>query len=179
MPGDGSFAIADRARVEALLDGLARRLHAELGDDLVLLGVRRRGAPLARALASRLETLARRAIPVEEIRLSRYDDDLTVLHEEPVLEAEGAAPALRGANAVVVDDVLYSGRTLLRAVRWALERGAVSVHAAVLCTRGAADVPIHADFAALRLDVGPTHVIEVCVPPFESDLGVLLRPRPG
>jgi pyrimidine operon attenuation protein/uracil phosphoribosyltransferase len=179
MEASHSFLIADRARFEALLNGLARRLYAELGGDVVLVGIRRRGAPLAVSLAGRLVRLAGQPIEVGELELKRYADDLTVLHERPALGAVSLPDAVRGGTVVLVDDVLYTGRSMLRAVEQVVEAGAARVCAAVLCTRDAPAVPVAATFAGLRLDVGAGGIIEVHVPPYEEVPGIVLRPRPA
>lgn len=115
-------------------------------------------------------------VPVSEITLKRYAEDLTVLHERPEL---GGRPELdvEGRRVVLVDDVLYSGRTLFRAVELLVDAGAAEVHAAVLCSRGPNEVPVHADFVGLQLDVGGENAIEVHVPPYEERLRIVLRHR--
>lgn len=178
MQPQDAFRLARAEDVERSLDALARRLAAELGRDLVLVGVRRRGVPLARALSQRLATPRRAAPRVQEIGLQRYDDELGVLHEEPALAPDTKPLQVKGASVVLVDDVLYSGRTLLRAVSHLLEHGAARVHSAVLCVRGGQTVPVRADFAGLHLDVGTSGVIEVRTPPYEPELAVVLRRRP-
>ncbi|HEX6202036.1 MAG TPA: phosphoribosyltransferase family protein, partial [Thermoanaerobaculia bacterium] len=130
------FLLADRRRLEALLDLLAARVAGTAGADFALIGVVRRGDVIARELAARLERLAGRPVPVGEVRLERYADDLTVVHRETRLEARDLPFAVEGARLVLVDDVLYSGRSLLRAAQHFLDLGAAEVRVAVLVDRG-------------------------------------------
>lgn len=78
---------------------------------------------------------------------------------------------------MLVDDVLYTGRTLLSAATRLLEAGAGQIRAAVLCSRDRNDVPVSADPVGMQLDVGPSFLIEVQVPPYEEDLAVVIRRR--
>ena len=172
------FEVADRARVEALLDEMARRLHAGLGERFVLVGLLRRGAPLARQLAQRLELMRGAPVPVGELKLKRYADDLSLLHETPELDEEPFDLEVGGATVVIVDDVLYTGRTLLRATNFLLGQGASRVAAAVLCSRGGQELPVGADVVGVQLDVGPGSLVDVDVPPFEERIRIVVAEQP-
>lgn len=173
MTAGESFRVADPARFDRLLDGMARRIAALDEDDLQLLGVRRRGVPLAELLAERLGDGQRRQVPVQEVALKRYADDLTLLHDRPELQEEPDLD-VEGKSVLVVDDVLYTGRTLFRAARIAVAAGADRVRAAVLCSRGENEVPVTAAVTGLQLDVGGSGVVEVHVPPYEKEPGIHL-----
>ena len=171
----GGLRIADAARVETLLDTLAGRIRAELEPcDLTLVGLLRRGAPLARRIGRRLGE----SVPVGVLRLERYADDLTVVHETPRLDEESLDVDVAGRTVVIVDDVLYSGRTLLRAAVHLNERGARRVLAAVLCSRGGQDLPVAAVLVGMHLELGPELIVDVRIPPYEDELGVDLNPKP-
>lgn len=86
MTEPSGFRVADAGRVARVLDRLARRIHAELGAGIHIVGILRRGEPLARELGRRLGELRGEDVEVGTLRLKRYADDLTVLHEEPELE---------------------------------------------------------------------------------------------
>lgn len=174
MSGSPGFLVADRERVGLLLDGLARRVHAALGTDVRVVGVLRRGVPLARELARRLGDLRGEEVEVGELRLKRYADDLTILHQEPELDEEELPFPVEGARVLLVDDVVYSGRTFLKAVAHLDGAGASEVHLAALCSRGANEVPVHAEFVGLQVDVGEGNVVEVHAPPYEEGWGVFL-----
>ena len=169
-----SFAVADAMQLEGTLRVMGRRLHAEQSGPVALVGLRRRGVPLAERLAVHLRELGL-AAPVGELDLARYDDDLHVLHDEPRLREVPLPFQVEGAHLVVIDDVLYTGRTLLTAASHLLSRRARVVECAVLCARGRPEVPVTAGTVGMRLDVPARLAIEVHVPPFEEDLGVWIR----
>lgn len=174
---DTGFLIADEAQIDEVLGLLARRIHAELASDVGVIGILRRGAPLAEALGERLAALRGKDVEVGTLRLKRYADDLTVLHDRPRLEEADLPFEVRGARLVLVDDVIYSGRTLLEAVAHVHAAGAASIHVAALCSRGANEIPVHADFVGLRVDVGEGNIVEVHVPPYEDEWAVWLVHR--
>jgi pyrimidine operon attenuation protein / uracil phosphoribosyltransferase len=171
------FLVADEARIERVLDDLARRIHAVHGPELRVVGIRRRGVPVAEVLARRLGSLGGRQVPLGTIELERYADDLTLLHDEPQVGAIDLPFEPGGATVLIVDDVLYSGRTFLEAVAHLVRAGAMKVELAALCARGASEVPVRADFVGLRLDVGESDVIEVRAPPYEATWEVRLFHR--
>lgn len=171
------FLIADEARVLGALDGLTRRIHATLGPDFRIVGILRRGAPLGREIGRRLADLRDEAVEVGTLRLKRYADDLTILHDEPELDEAELPFEVEGAEVLLVDDVIYSGRTFLQAVTHLDAAGATAIHLAALCSRGENEVPVHADFVAMQIDVGEGNVVEVHAPPFEEGWGVRLFHR--
>ena len=175
MSDDPTFRVADHVLVDETLARLARQVHAALGPRLRIMGIRRRGVPLARRLAKHLETITGAAHPVDEVTLKRYSDDLDLLHEQPRLTDEEDGPGVEGAHVLLVDDVLYSGRTLLRAVEYVVAGGAAQVHAVVLCSRGPNEVPVEAAFVGMQLDVAEDAVVEVRVPPYEEETAVDVR----
>lgn len=174
---DAGFLIADEARIENVLDRLARRIHAELGADVRIVGILRRGAPISEALGRRLAALRGDDVEVGTLRLKRYADDLTVLHDRPELKETDLPFEVEDARVLLVDDVIYSGRTLLEAVAHVHGAGARSIHLAALCSRGANEIPVHADFVGFRADVGEGKVVEVHAPPYEEEWAVRLVHR--
>ena len=175
--GEQSLAlvIADRPRVERAIAALARRAVAELGTEIEIVGIRRRGVPLAHFLAAGIASIVGRAPRIHELGLRRYDDELRLLFHEPELERELDPGAVDGRVVLLVDDVCLSGRTLLAAVQHIAHAGARAVRVAVLCLRDTTEVPIAPDFSVFRLDVGPGVAIEARVPPYEDELAVVLR----
>lgn len=175
---DERFRVAGPREVDEALDGIAAAVHARLGSDVVIVGLRRRGVPIAAALAERMAERGGRPVRRAELTVKRYSDDLAVLHERP--ELTGAEELdLEGETAVLVDDVLYTGRSLLASAEAAVAAGAARVHAAVLCSRGGNELPVAADWIGFQLDVGPDAVVEVGAPPYEERFEVELRRLEG
>ena len=155
--------------------GLAQRLHGRSA--VTLVGIRRRGAPLAHALLSRLRSrLAGVDLARLDLLVKRYADDLTLLHPKTLLtEApEHASIDLSQRTVVLIDDVLYQGFSLNKALQYLLGKGAHEVITAVLVDRVCTSLPVHADIAGLKLQVAPEHVVECHVPPFEEDFAIVL-----
>jgi pyrimidine operon attenuation protein/uracil phosphoribosyltransferase len=177
MDGERRFRLYDRAATEALLDDMARGLAPRVVQPAatVLIGVRRRGAPLADALGGRLA--AHHGLPRLrrlDLHIKRYADDLRLLHPDTQLTEQGpdVAAAVHGHDVVLVDDVLYQGHSLLRAVRWLVDSGARSIRTALLVDRGIANLPIRADVAGATLRIPDAAVVECNVPPFEAELAI-------
>lgn len=175
MSADG-FRVADAGRVERVLDRMAEEARTLLGERFAVIGILRRGAPLAERLVGRLRA-AGADVESGEIRLERYADDLSVVHERTRLEEPDLPFAVEGATILLVDDVLYTGRTLLRAVAHLAAEGAERIACAVLCTRAPHEMPVSAAVTGFRLDVGDEHVVECRVPPYEDELAVDVRRR--
>lgn len=176
------FRLYDAAALDRVLDAMARQAAALLDTrPVTLVGVLRRGAPLADMLAERLRT-RRPELAVErtDLRVKRYGDDLTLLHAATSLGAtpEQQAAEFGGRQLVVVDDVLYQGYSAFRVFEFLREHGADCVHLAVLVDRCCSVLPVRAGIVGLALQIAPDDVIECSVPPFESVFAVdLLRLR--
>jgi pyrimidine operon attenuation protein/uracil phosphoribosyltransferase len=173
----------DTAALERVLDTMAASLAPRLqgAQAITLVGVRRRGAPLSDWLLARLRPLLPGAdIARLDLLIKRYADDLTLLHPQTQLtEApEHAAIDLTGRTVVLVDDVLYQGFSLNKALQYLLTKGGKAILSVVLVDRVCATLPIHADVAGLKLQVAPGHIVECHVPPFEPTFQVVLV-QPG
>lgn len=171
------FRITDQGGLDRILEELALRLAGRESGQLGLVGIRRRGVPLAEGIATRLRGLGRE-VTVGEIGLKRYDDDLTLLHDEPRLDEEPLPFDPRGSRIVLVDDVLFSGRTLFTATAHFVREGVDSVTALVICARGEPELPVTVQDVGLHLDVGSGGIVDVHVPPYEEEGGIWLRHRP-
>lgn len=181
VPGQRTL-LYDAEALQGVLDVMAWQAAAWLDTrpQAQLAGILRRGAPLARMLQQRLQRLLPgHELPLLELRIQRYADDLRLLHPETLLtESPGqAALDLRGTALLVVDDVLYQGFSTLRAVDYLLRKGAGEIATAVLVDRCVARIPLHADIVGLRLQIAAGDVIECHVPPYEETFCIeLLRP---
>lgn len=181
VPGQ-RFCLYDGAALERVLDRMAGEAAALLrgADDPLLLGILRRGAPLAEMIETRLRTQHGMDVPRYGLKLKRYADDLMLLHPDTQLteNAEFTARDLTRATALIVDDVLYLGHSLARVSTYLSQRGTPVIRAAVLVDRCVAQLPVHADIVGVSLQLAAGDVVECNVPPYEEDFRVeLLRPR--
>ncbi len=183
MPSEQHTTLYDTQALTRVLDDMALHLANRLAGAaaMTLVGVRRRGAPLADALLARLQPRLQPRLPgvsIERLDLliKRYSDDLHLLHPETQLtEQVGQAQMdLSGRVVVVVDDVLYQGFSLNKAVQYLLAKGGTTILTVVLVDRVCATLPIHADVAGLKLQVAPGQIVECHVPPFEPTFQIVL-----
>jgi pyrimidine operon attenuation protein/uracil phosphoribosyltransferase len=181
-PGE-RFCLYDTAQLDAVLDHMAWQAAGLLTgrENVIVVGILRRGAPLADKVHERLvrdfriPNLARL-----DLKVQRYADDLTLLHPETKLtEApEHASLDLSGKTLLVVDDVMYKGYSMLRSVQYLAGKGAAEIRTAVLVDRGAAKLPVRTDIVGVTLNVAPADIIECNVPPYEAEFKIdLLRPQ--
>jgi pyrimidine operon attenuation protein/uracil phosphoribosyltransferase len=175
----------DARELGDVLDAMARQCAALLAGRprVTVVGVLRRGAPLAQALCERLVRDWRLPAPAMlQLKIERYADDLTLLHPDTRLTEDPALARLdlTGHTVLLVDDVLYRGHSLMRAIQWLAQRKPEEIRVAVLADRRVAQLPVHADVVGAQLAVAPDDVIECRVPPYEPELAIeLVRPTRG
>lgn len=175
----------DTRQLGAVLDHMAWQAAGFLTGkhQIMLVGILRRGAPLAEMLHERLlRNYGLTRITRLDLKIKRYADDLTLLHPETKLteNPEHAHLDLTGTTLLVVDDVMYKGHSMLRAVEYLANRNPTEIRTVVLVDRGAAKLPVRTDIVGVRLDVAPEHIIECNVPPYEAQFRIdLLDPLTG
>lgn len=170
-------------QLNAIVRDMARQAAGLLtgSTKVAIVGIVRRGAPLADRLKTALEETYGVAGAVRlDLQIKRYADDLTLLYPETRLTENPvhATLDLSGHSVLVVDDVMYRGHSMLRAVEYLAERQPEEIRTVVLVDRGATKLPVRADIIGVRLDVAPSDVIECNVPPYETDFRIdLLQPE--
>lgn len=175
------FRLYNTADLDGVIARMARQTLMLLDPDLptVVVGVLRRGAPLANRLVSAIAEL-NPGFSVDRLDLTvkRYSDDLRLLHPETRLDAPGAdAPSVKDRQVLVIDDVLYQGYSLFKVLEFLRAEGASTVRSAVLADRCVARVPVIADVIGVRLQIAPGDVVECSVPPYEAEFAIdVLRP---
>jgi pyrimidine operon attenuation protein / uracil phosphoribosyltransferase len=126
--------------------------------DLVLLGIPSRGVPLAHRIAEKISTVEEYDVPVGSLDVTMYRDDLRLKPARALLHTEIPDSGIDGKTVVLVDDVLFSGRTIRAALDAMTEIGRpAAVRLAVLVDRGHRELPIRADFVGKNL---PTSLVE-------------------
>jgi pyrimidine operon attenuation protein/uracil phosphoribosyltransferase len=153
-----------------------RRISLEIAeahqgtDDLMLIGIRTRGVPMAEALAHDFERLEGHHPPIGTLDITLYRDDLSLIAPKPVVKESSFPESIEGKVLILCDDVLYTGRTVRAALDALLDFGRPkAVQLAVLIDRGGRELPIHADFVGRKVPTSSTEVIKVG---FESTDGV-------
>lgn len=166
--------------MDRTLERLALEVFERRGEDerLVIIGVQRRGADLAERLKRRLDERLERKIPLGKLDINLYRDDWTTnLELAPTINCSEIGFDIEGASVVLVDDVLYSGRTTRAALEAILDYGRPRrVELLVLVDRGHRELPIQADYVGKKLDtLGDEHVNVMVVERDDEDRVCLVR----
>ena len=131
-------------------------------DNVVLVGIRRRGVPLARRLADILKNSENVDVPVGELDITLYRDDLSLKFEQPHVGRTMLPFDVEGKKVVLVDDVLFTGRTVRAALDAIIDLGRPAcIQLAVLVDRGHREIPIRADYVGKNVPTSRQEVIHV------------------
>jgi pyrimidine operon attenuation protein / uracil phosphoribosyltransferase len=131
-------------------------------DKLALIGIRRRGVPLAQRLAQKINELESRDVPVGILDINLYRDDLTTVGAAPVLNATEINFPVTGKDIILTDDVLYTGRTVRAALDALFDHGRPArVQLLVLIDRGHRELPIEARYVGRMVQTTSNEIIEV------------------
>lgn len=131
-------------------------------DQLAFIGIRRRGVPLAQRLARKIEDLEKRTIPVGILDINLYRDDLSTVDIKPVVGVTDIPFSVQGKDIILMDDVLYTGRTIRGALDALFDHGRPArVQLLVLIDRGHRELPIEARFIGRTVQTTDNEIIEV------------------
>jgi len=145
---------------------------------VVLVGIRRRGVPLADRLAKKMMEIEKTAPPVETLDITFYRDDLSTVAQKPVVQEVPSSYTVEGKTAILVDDVLYTGRTTRAALEALLDHGRPQrVDLCVLIDRGHRELPIQANYVGRVIQTSDTEVIEVRLREIDNQEKVMLCER--
>lgn len=131
-------------------------------DNIVLVGVKRRGIPIAKRIQKCIFEIEGIKVPIGNVDISFYRDDLTMLHEQPVVSDNEIELDVKDKKVIIVDDVLYTGRTARAAIEAVIEKGRPSmIELAVIVDRGHRELPIRADFVGKNIPTSKEEMIAV------------------
>lgn len=142
------------ADMDRCIADMARQIMEDVGDarDVLLVGIRTRGVPLAEWLAKKLSGLAGHPFPVGSLDINLYRDDLSEVDHQPVVRETELPVPVDGKGIILVDDVLFTGRTIRSALDALVDYGRPRfVRLAVLIDRGFRELPIQADFVGKKV----------------------------
>lgn len=168
--------LTDAAGLARLLAELAGRIADGRRPEapLALVGVRTRGVPIAENLAEHLRGRMGVEVPVGAVDITLYRDDLGRGDRWPVLRGTEIPFDVEGTEVVLVDDVLYTGRTVRAALNTVCDLGRPAVvRLAVVADRGGRELPIRADYVGLRCEAGPGERVEVRIAPIDPEEGIV------
>lgn len=131
-------------------------------DDIILVGIKTRGVPFAKLIQQNLLNLENTLVPIEEIDITLYRDDLTEIVREPKLNEDKINSDVNGKIVILCDDVLYTGRTCRAAIDAVLKHGRPkSIQFAVIIDRGHRELPIRADYVGKNVPTSHSEIIAV------------------
>ena len=167
----------DMKRVIARMASQVVEANPDLANVLVV-GIRRRGVPLATMLAAKIEELAKSQVTTGALDITLYRDDLSTVGERPVVNKTELPSDITGKTIVLVDDVLYTGRTIRAALDELIDFGRPRrVELAVLVDRGHRELPIQADYVGKHVQTTEQEIIKVMLPEFDDREEVVVVER--
>ena len=139
-------------------------------DNVALVGIKSRGVPLAEMIAKKIEQIEHKKVSVGEVDITLYRDDLSEKSEKAILKSTNLGFEVRGKIIILVDDVLYTGRTARAALDAVMDAGRpLCVQLAVLIDRGHRELPIRADFVGKNVPTSKNEIVKVSVLGIDSE----------
>lgn len=144
-------------------------------EDLFLVGIRTRGVPLANRLHAAIENIEDTRIPVGILDITLYRDDLTTIAHQPIVRKTELPQSIDGKTVVLVDDVLYTGRTVRAALDALMDLGRPArIQLAVVIDRGHRELPIRADFVGKNVPTAKVEQVQVRLAEIDGEDRVVL-----
>jgi pyrimidine operon attenuation protein/uracil phosphoribosyltransferase len=174
--------IMDERAINRALVRIAHEIVEEMGgtEGLALIGIQRRGVQLAETIRDEIAKFEGVEVPLGAMDITLYRDDLEQVAEQPIVEETHLPFDVTGRVIVIVDDVLYTGRTIRAALDELTDFGRPRrILLAVLVDRGHREIPIRADFVGKNVPTSSTQQIKVKVPELDGELAVDLLERKG
>lgn len=156
--------ILDEAAMKRTLVRIAHEIieKNETTDNLCLVGIKTRGVPIAEMLAEKIKEIGGNEIPVGTLDITFYRDDLSEKADFPTIAETDISFDITGKNTVLVDDVIFTGRTVRAAMDALINRGRpATIQLAVLVDRGHRELPIRADFVGKNIPTSKSEVVAV------------------
>lgn len=139
-------------------------------DNLALVGIKSRGVPLAKIISENIEKIEGKNIFVGELDINHYRDDLTEVVELPVASPLDTHFDVTGKDIVLVDDVLFTGRTVRAAIEAIFSIGRPSsIQLAILVDRGHRELPFRADYVGKNVPTSTSELIKVLLPEYDNN----------
>jgi pyrimidine operon attenuation protein / uracil phosphoribosyltransferase len=166
--------------ISRTLQRLAHEIVEKSGgtQELALIGVRRRGVPLSQRLARIMKDSARVEVPVGTLDITLYRDDLSTVAHQPVVQSTEIEFQVDDRDIVLVDDVLYTGRTVRAAMNGLFDLGRPRrIRLCVLIDRGHRELPVEASFVGRHVQTSDTEIVECRLQEVDNEERVMLVDR--
>ena len=158
-----SYQLMTASQVRGTLEVLADQIvSANAGRQVVLLGIQRRGIPMAQRMAEHIGARTGQQPQMGMLDINLYRDDLTKVATQPVVRRTDIPADIDDKDVILIDDVLYTGRTVGAALRALTDFGRMrTIQLAVFVDRGHREIPVEADFVGKKITTKDTEVVEV------------------
>lgn len=144
-------------------------------DDIILLGIRRRGMPIAQMIQENISRIEGAHVPCGELDTRYYRDDMTVENMSPEIKPAELSFDITNKKVIIVDDVMYTGRTVRAAIEAVFALGRpLCIQLAVLIDRGHRELPFKAEYVGKNVPTSKSELISVCVPEYDGERCVTL-----
>lgn len=145
-------------------------------ENLALIGIRRRGVPLAQRIAAKIAEIEGKSVDIGILDITLYRDDLSTLAQQPVVHKTEIPFSVKGKKLVLVDDVLFTGRTVRAALDAIIDLGRPAcIQLAVLVDRGHRELPIRADFVGKNVPTSRKEIISVKLAEIDGEDRVIIE----
>ena len=139
-------------------------------EDIVLIGIKRRGYPLAERISNNIEKIEGFKVPVGYVDITLYRDDITQIKDLPKLNSVDLGVEVKGKKVILVDDVLFTCRTVRAAIEAIIDSGRpLSIQLAVLIDRGHKELPIRADYVGKNIPTSKNEIGAVAINEIDGD----------
>lgn len=172
--------IMDEQAIERALVRISHEIieHNKSMEDVCLIGIQRRGVPMAKRIAKNIQKIEGQEVAFGILDITLYRDDLSELAEHPIVNATEIPFSIIGKTIVLVDDVLYTGRTARSAIEAIIDLGRPkSIQLAVLIDRGHRELPIRADYVGKNIPTSRNEMIAVNFKEIDQEENVTILER--
>jgi len=168
--------IMDRQDMERALKRIAHEIIEKCGlSNVCLVGIQRRGVPLANRIAKYIKQFEDVEFPVGILDITFYRDDLSLLSDHPIINGTDVSFSIQDKTVVMIDDVLYTGRTGRAAIDALMDMGRPScIKFAVMIDRGHRELPIRADFVGKNVPTSNNEIVHVMVDEIDGDEQIVI-----
>jgi pyrimidine operon attenuation protein/uracil phosphoribosyltransferase len=164
MMQTGQKVIMDKEDIDRVLTRIAHEIVERNRDceDLYLIGIRKRGVTLAERISQKIKGIKGLEIPIGALDITLYRDDLSEIDAQPILKKTEIPFSVKDKKIILVDDVLYTGRTIRAALDGIIDLGRPQfIQLAILLDRGHRELPIRADYIGKNIPTSRRELVEV------------------
>ena len=175
-----SYQLMKSTEVQSTLERLAGEiLKANADRQVVLVGIHRRGVPMAQRMASTIAAMTQTEPQLGVLDINLYRDDLTRVAFQPVVRRTDVPPTIDDHDVILIDDVLYTGRTIRAALDALCDFGRMrSIQLAVMIDRGHRELPIEANFIGKKIATKNNEVVEVKLREIDGEDAIYVMEKP-